>query len=343
MLPSLSDSPLHRRTHTQSMESMAATLEAESKAKGDAQRLKKKLEGEVNELEVALDNATRTSQDALKTIKKLQQQIKDMQAMLDDETRAREDLRDQYQLTERRCVMLLSQVEETQTLQEQTDRARKAAENEVADLSDRVSELTANNNTLASQRRKAEQELQTAQAELEDAINEARNNEEKAKKAITDSTRLADELRSEQEHIVHIEKIRELEHEVENEQRRRTDSEKLMRKHERRIKEITFSADEDRKTHDDLRDSVEKLNAKVKQLKRMLEEAEEQANANLAKFKRCQTDLEDAEERVEIAESALNKLRTKNRSSISTTRVTTVYVESDLDSDDEYDFEELGY
>lgn len=67
--------------------------------------------------------------------------------------------------------------------------------------------------------------------------------------------------------------IRELEHEVENEQRRRTDSEKLMRKQERRIKEITFSADEDRKTHDDMRDSIEKLNAKVKQLKRMLEEA----------------------------------------------------------------------
>lgn len=55
---------------------MTATLEAETKAKGDAQRLKKKLEGEVNELEVALDNANRTSQDALKTIKKLQQQIK---------------------------------------------------------------------------------------------------------------------------------------------------------------------------------------------------------------------------------------------------------------------------
>lgn len=68
----------------------------------------------------------------------------------------------------------------------QTDRARKGAENELADLSDRVGELTANNNTLASQRRKAEQELQSVQSELEEAINEARNNEDKAKKAISD-------------------------------------------------------------------------------------------------------------------------------------------------------------
>lgn len=43
----------------------------------------------------------------------------DMQAMLDDETRAREDLRDQYQLTERRAMMLVSELEETRTLLEQ--------------------------------------------------------------------------------------------------------------------------------------------------------------------------------------------------------------------------------
>lgn len=68
----------------------------------------------------------------------------------------------------------------------QSERSRKGAENELADLSDRVGELTANNNTLASQRRKAEQELQSVQSELEEAITDARNNEDKAKKAISD-------------------------------------------------------------------------------------------------------------------------------------------------------------
>lgn len=39
---------------------------------------------------------------------------------------------------------------------------------------------------------------------------------------------------------------------------------------------------------------------------------------------------------MEIAEGALTKMRTKNRGAVMTSRVTTVYVESDLDSDDEY-------
>ena len=58
------------------MESMQASLEAELKAKTDAQRLKKKLEGEVNDLEIQLDHANRNSAEAIKTIKKLQISVK---------------------------------------------------------------------------------------------------------------------------------------------------------------------------------------------------------------------------------------------------------------------------
>lgn len=60
---------------------------------------------------------------------------------------------------------------------------------------------------------------------------------------------------------------------METEQRRRTDSEKSMRKQERRIKEISFAAEEDRKTHDGLREQLDKFNTRVRILKRQLEEA----------------------------------------------------------------------
>lgn len=42
---------------------------------------------------------------------------------------------------------------------------------------------------------------------------------------------------------------------------------------------------------------------------------EEQANANLAKYRKTVHELDDAEERADIAESALTKIRTKNRGS----------------------------
>jgi len=58
---------------------MQASLEAEARGKAEALRSKKKLEQDINELEVALDGANRGRADAEKNIKKLQQQITEVQ------------------------------------------------------------------------------------------------------------------------------------------------------------------------------------------------------------------------------------------------------------------------
>lgn len=58
------------------MESMQASLEAESKGKAEAMRIKKKLEQDINELEIALDSANRQKADMEKNMKRLQQQFK---------------------------------------------------------------------------------------------------------------------------------------------------------------------------------------------------------------------------------------------------------------------------
>ena len=54
---------------------MQASLEGESKGKNEALRLKKKLEGDVNELEVQLDHSNRNNADLQKQVKKFQQQL----------------------------------------------------------------------------------------------------------------------------------------------------------------------------------------------------------------------------------------------------------------------------
>merc|ERR1712177_189837 len=46
-----------RKNHARAMESMAASMETEQKAKAEALRIKKKLEGDINEFEIALDHA----------------------------------------------------------------------------------------------------------------------------------------------------------------------------------------------------------------------------------------------------------------------------------------------
>ena len=55
---------------------MQASLEAESKGKAEAMRVKKKLESDINELEIALDQANRGKAEMEKTVKKLQQQCR---------------------------------------------------------------------------------------------------------------------------------------------------------------------------------------------------------------------------------------------------------------------------
>merc|ERR1719481_389509 len=87
------------------------------------------------------------------------------------------------------------------------------------------------------------------------------------------------------------------------------------------IQELAFQADEDRKNQERLQDVVDKLQAKIKTYKRQVEEAEEIAAVNLAKYRKVQNELEDAEERADSADSALSKLRAKNRSSVSVSRV----------------------
>ncbi len=182
--------------------------------------------------------------------------------------------------------------------------------------------------------------------------NEAHLSEEKAKKAMVDAARLAEELRGEQDLAQTFEKdrkllecqvkdmqcrldeaeanalkggkkamnkmetrIRELESEVDAEARRYADAQKNLRKSERRIKELTYASDEDRKNHERMQALVDQLQAKIKSYKKQIEEAEEIAALNLAKFRQAQGHLSEAQERADLNETALAKTKAKARSS----------------------------
>lgn len=137
--------------------------------------------------------------------------------------------------------------------------------------------------------------------------------------------------------------VKELELELDSEQKRHGETVKTLRKNERRLKELLFQSEEDQKNQQRMQELVERLQNKMKAYKRQVEEAvrhrrrrharvhcrtsasvlnnalmslqEEQANMNLAKYRKTVHELDDAEERADIAESALTKIRTKNRGS----------------------------
>merc|ERR1719427_265584 len=66
-----------RNNHQRAMESLGASLETEQRSKAEALRIKKKLEGDINELEIGLDHANKANAEGLKAIKRYQDQLRD--------------------------------------------------------------------------------------------------------------------------------------------------------------------------------------------------------------------------------------------------------------------------
>lgn len=67
--------------------------------------------------------------------------------------------------------------------------------------------------------------------------------------------------------------IRELENELDQEQKRHVETVKNLRKGERRLKELVFQTEEDHKTNQRMQELVEKLQNKLKSYKRQIEDA----------------------------------------------------------------------
>merc|ERR1711992_242855 len=318
--------------------------------KGKAIRMKKKLESDINELDIALEHANGSNAEAQRTIKRYQAQIKESQSTLEHEQIMRDKMREQLIQAERRFHAVQNEHEESKTQLENADRQRRGAEQELSDAIEQLSDATLQNQALQSSKRKLDSEMQTMHADLEEMLSESSMAEERAKKSMIDAARLADELRMEQENAQMCEKnrkildnqvkemqvkldeaeqiamkggkkvtsrleqkIKDLESQLDNEQRRLVDAQKSQRRTDRRIKELSFSQDEDAKNHERMQELVDKLQNKVKTYKKQIEEAEEIASLNLAKFRKVQSDLEQSEERADINEQVLAKYKTKSR------------------------------
>ena len=334
------------------IENMQAAVETESKAKAEALRMKKKLESDVLDLEGNLEHANAANFETQRTIKNYQMGLREAQAKLEEQARAKELAHDELINADRKANSNQNALEEARTLLEQADRARRMVEQELADTNETLSDQTCTNQAIQGAKMKLESEMSTLQADCDEMTGEASLSEEKAQRAMIDAARLADELRGEQELAQTLERekklldaqvkdmqarvdeaqtnalkggkkamtrmdtrIRELESELDAENRRGADSQKNLRKSERKIKELTYQQDEDRKNHQRMQGLIDQLQGKIKSYKKQIEEAEEIAALNLAKYRQAQNNLSGAQERADDNEQALAKAKARSRAS----------------------------
>ena len=333
---------IHRKNHARAMDSLAASLEAEQRAKGEALRIKKKLEGEINELEIGLDHANKANAEGLKSVKRYQGQLRETIQSYEDEARERAQITEAVGISERKAGALSGEVEESRALVDSAERSRRQIESEISDARAAVNEIQSINARDMTAKRSLEGNIHTLSAEIDAMLGAAKNAEEKSKKAMVDAARLADELRAEQDHATSLAsaknamnnqfgdlearladaeaaaakggkaamaklegKVRELEAELAGTQARYGEAAKAFQRSERKVKELQFSQSEDKKNQDRMSELAAKLQQKIKTYKSQIEEAEEIAALNLAKFRKAQQELEETEERAKLAGGSL--------------------------------------
>merc|ERR1712060_202464 len=209
---------------------------------------------------------------------------------------------------------LQGEMEEARALLDSAERGKRQTESELTEARMAVNEMNNVNSRAAHDKRSLEGAVHTLQAEIDDMLHQAKSSEEKAKKAMVDAARLADELRAEQDHVSVQSKakrslettmadmenrladanesamkggkaamaklesrIRELEIELGSVQARTADNMKGHQKAERKIKELAFQNDEDKKNQVSMSDLAGKLQAKIKTYKKQIEETEDRA------------------------------------------------------------------
>merc|ERR1711892_1101776 len=332
-----------RKNQARAMDSMQASLECEQRAKAEALRIKKKLEGDINDLEIGVDQANKANNEAQKLIKRYQGQYREAEISCSEEAKGRAELQGKANMSDRRANALQGEMEESRSLLDSAERGKRQTESELTEARHAVTEMTTVNSKASAEKRRIEGDVHTMHAEIDQTLMAAKNSEEKAKKAMVDAARLADELRAEQDHtnsqakakkalesqMVELDtrfseaeehairggratlakmesRIRELELELGSVQAHTSENQKGFMRSERKSKELAFQLDEDKKNQERMTQLASALQAKIKTYKSQIEEAEEIAALNLAKFRKAQQEFEESEERAKLAENRLS-------------------------------------
>merc|ERR1712058_167813 len=141
-------------------------------------------------------------------IKRYQGQMREAECALTEESRVRQEMSEKASLADRRANALAGEMEEARSLLDSAERGKRQTEAELGEARNAVNEMASINSRASGEKRSIEGAVHTLHAEIDDMLHQAKNSEEKAKKAMVDAARLADELRAEQEHATTQEKAK---------------------------------------------------------------------------------------------------------------------------------------
>ena len=120
-----------------------------------------------------------------------QAQLREAEVCYEEAARVRQEMSERASLADRRANALQGEMEEARSLLDSAERGKRQTEAELNEARGAVNEMTSINTRAGAEKRSLEAAVHTMQAEIDDMLHQAKNSEEKAKKAMVDAARLA--------------------------------------------------------------------------------------------------------------------------------------------------------
>ncbi|XP_042279617.1 myosin-10 isoform X3 [Thunnus thynnus] len=337
-----------RRALSKQVRELEIQLEEERSQRSQAVSSKKQLEAELQEAEAQVETSTRGKEEAVKQLRRLQGQMKEILRELDETKLARDEVIAQSKDSEKKIQTLEAEVlqfteelsvSERQRRQAQQERdemademvnsssgktalfeEKRRLESRVSQLEEDLEEEQTNSELLAERQRKTALQVETLTVQLQGE----RTLAQKAEAAREQLERQNKELKSRLgelegavrgKHRLSVAaleaKIESMEEQLEQERQERAIANKLVRKTEKKLKEVMMQAEDERRHADQYREQLDKSMVRLKQLKRQLEEVEEENSRSNAQKRKLQRELEELSDSSQSMTREITTLRSQ--------------------------------
>ncbi|XP_035490091.2 myosin-10 isoform X2 [Scophthalmus maximus] len=337
-----------RRALSKQVKELEIQLEEERSQRSQAVSAKKQIEAELQEAEAQGETASRGKEDAVKQLRRLQGQMKEVLRELDETKLTREEVISQSKDSEKKIQTLEAEVLQLTEELSVSERHRRQAQQERDEVADEMINSSSGKTALSEEKRRLESRVSQLEEELEEEQTNAELLGERHRKTTLQVETLTVQLQGERtlaqkaeaardqlekqnkelkirlgdlegavrgKHRLSVAaleaKIESMDEQLEQERQERAIANKLVRKTEKKLKEVMMQAEDERRHADQYREQLDKSMVRLKQLKRQLEEVEEENSRSNAQKRKLQRELEELTDNGQTMTREITSLRSQ--------------------------------
>ncbi|XP_078027716.1 uncharacterized protein myh14 isoform X4 [Epinephelus lanceolatus] len=339
-----------RRALSKQVRELEIQLEEERSQRSQAVSSKKQLEAELQESEAQVEATTRGKEEAVKQLRRLQGQMKEILRELDETKLSRDEVITQYKDSEKKIQSLEAEVLQLTEELSVSERQKRQAQQERDEMADEMVNSSSGKTALFEEKRRLEARVSQLEEELEEEQSNSELLTERQRKTALQVETMTVQLQGERTLAQKAEAAREqlerqnkelktrlgemegavrgkhrlsvaaleakidsMEEQLEQERQERAIANKLMRKTEKKLKEVMMQAEDERRHADQYREQLDKSMVRLKQLKRQLEEVEEDNSRSNAQKRKLQRELEELTDSSQSMTREITSLRNQLR------------------------------